>query len=74
MMAFREGMWENVRGFAGIILSLRRLGTGPVGGNAGGFRIRKLEQARTGVDPKMLARIEGQKNLAVLYSQRTQIR
>ena len=74
MMAFREGMWENVRGLAGIILSLRRLGTGPVGGNAGGFRIRKLEQARTGVDQKMLARIESQKNLAVLFSQRTQIR
>jgi len=74
MMAFREGMWENVRGLAGIILSLRRLGTGSVGGNAGGFRIRKLEQARTGVDPKVLARVESQKNLAVLFSQRTQIR
>ena len=73
-MAFREGIWENVRGFAGIILSLRRLGTGSIGGNAGGFRIRKLEQARTGVDPKMLARIESQKNLAVLFNRRTQIR
>jgi hypothetical protein len=73
-MAFREGNWENVRGFAGIILSLRRLGTASVGGNAGGFRTGKLEKARTGVDPRMLARIESQKNLAVLYSQRTQIR
>ena len=73
-MAFREGIWENVRGFAGIILSPRRLGTGSIGGNAGGFRIRKLEQARTGVDPKVLARIESQKNLAVLFNQRTQIR
>ena len=73
-MAFREGIWENVRGFAGIILSLRRLGTGSIGGNAGGFRTRKLEQARTGVDPKMLVRIESQKNLAVLFNQRTQIR
>ena len=73
-MAFREGMWENVRGLAGIILSIRRLGTGSVGGNAGGFRIRKPEQARTRVDPKMLARIESRKNLAVLFNQRTQIR
>jgi len=73
-MAFREGIWENVRGFAGIILSLRRLGTGSIGGNAGGFMIRKLEQAQRGVDPKMLARIESQKNLAVLFNQRTQIR
>lgn len=73
-MAFREGIWENLRGVTGLILSLRRLGTTSVGGNAAGFRTGKLERARTGVDPKMLARIESQKNLAVLFSQRTQIR
>lgn len=73
-MAFREGIWENLRGVTGIILSLRRLGTASVGGNAAGFRTRKLERTRTRVDPKMLARIESQKNLAVLYAQRTQIR
>lgn len=73
-MAFREGIWESVRGFAGIILSLRRLGTASVGGNAGGFKVRKLKQARMAVDPQVLTRIETQKNLAVLYAQRTQIR
>lgn len=73
-MALREGMWESVRGFAGIILSLRRLGTAAVGGNAGGFKVRKLKQTRMGVDPQVLTRIENQKNLAVLHSQRIQIR
>lgn len=73
-MAFREGIWENVRGFAGIILSLRRLGTGSVGGKARVFKVRKLKQARTGLDPQVLMRIETQKNLAVLFSQRTTIR
>ena len=73
-MAFREGVWENVKSVAGIILSLQRLGTGSFGGNAGGFRARKVEWTPKRVDPKVLARIESQKNLSVLYSQRTQIR
>jgi len=74
MMAFREGMWESVRGFAGIILSLRRLGTAAIGGNAGGFKVRKLKHTRTGMDPQVLTRTENQRNLAVLHNQRIQIR
>lgn len=73
-MAFREGVWENVKSVAGIILSLRRLGTGSFGGNAGGFRARKVEWTPKRVDPKVLARIENQKNQAILLTQRIQIR
>lgn len=73
-MAFREGVWENVKSVAGTILSLRRLGTGSFGGNVGGFRARKVEWTRRGVDPKVLARIEGQKNQAILLAQRIQTR
>ncbi len=73
-MAFREGVWENVKGVAGIILSLRRLGTESIGGNAGGFRARKVEWTPKGADPKVLARIEIQRNQAILFSQRIQVR
>lgn len=73
-MAFREGMIESVKGIAGIILSLRRLGTGSVGGNAAGFRARKVEWSRTGVDQKMLAKIESQKSQAILFNRTAQIR
>ncbi len=73
-MAFREGVIESVKGIAGIVLSLRRLGTGSIGGNAGGFRARKVEWNRKKADLKVLARIENQKNKAILFSQRIQVR
>ena len=73
-MAIRDEVFESVRGVARVILSLRRLGGGSVGGNAGGFRTRKVEWSRTGVDLKILARIERQKNLGILFNRTTQIR
>ena len=73
-MAFREGVLENVKGAAGIMLSLRRIVTGSMGGNAGGFPVRKVDWSRKAVDPKVLAKIESQKNLAVLLNRTAQIR
>ena len=74
-MAWRISWLENVRSVAGIIAAVRSV-FGTKGKHRGrtGFPASRVEWSGNGMNRRMQARLEQQKNLAVLYNRASQIR